>query len=128
MDVSKFLGKVLGVYLLIVSTALLFNMSQFSDLVKQLINDPPLMFVAGFFTLIVGILLVVSHNIWQWNWRLIITLFAWIALIKGVSLIFYPHFIDSVSLLFVENTKVAYSAGILDFILGLILIYFGMKK
>lgn len=65
MDISKFLGKGLGVYLLLVSTAFLVNMSQFADLVKHLINDPPLMFVTGFFTLIIGILLVVSHNIWQ---------------------------------------------------------------
>jgi len=128
MDVSKFLAKVLGIYLVLVSTAMLLNMAQFSDMVKHLINDAPLMFVTGFFTLIVGLLAVVSHNIWQWNWRLIITIIAWLSLIKGVSLIFVPQFLDSVSLMFVENVKLAYGAGILDFILGLILIYFGFRK
>ena len=128
MDISKFLGKVFGIYLLLVSTALLINMTQFSEMIKQLINNAPLMFVTGFFTLIIGLLAVVSHNIWQWNWRLIITIIAWLSLIKGLSLIFYPQFIDSVSLMFVENIKVAYGAGILDFTLGLILVYYGFRK
>lgn len=128
MDVSKFLAKVTGIYLVIVSIALLVNMSEFATMVNSLITNGPLMFVTGFFTLILGILLVVSHNIWQWNWRLIITLIAWLSLVKGISLIFYPQFIDKASILFVQNTTFAYGAAILDFVLGLVLIYFGFKS
>lgn len=128
MDVSKFLGKVVGLYLILVSLALFINMHQFSVYVNELIHNAPLMFVTGFFTLILGLLMVVSHNIWQWNWRVIITIIAWITLLKAVSIIFYPQFIDSATTLFLQNMKFAYGTAGLDFILGIVLCYFGFKR
>lgn len=128
MGISKFLSKVLGLYLVIVSLAMLIRMDQFASYVNSLINNEPLMFVTGFFTLILGLLMVVSHNIWQWHWRLIITIFSWIALIKGASIIFFPQFIDKISLLFVQNTNFAFIAAGIDLALGILLIYFGFKR
>lgn len=128
MEISKFLAKVLGIYLLIVSSALFFNIQQFSISVSNLINNSPLMFVTGFFTLILGILMVVSHNIWQWHWRVIITMIAWIVLIKAITILFFPQFIDNISLAFINNIYFAYAAGAIDLILGLFLCYFGFKK
>ncbi len=128
MDTSKFLSKVIGIYLLIISIAMFVNTQQFTSYVNALINDTPLMFVVGFFTLILGILMVVSHNIWQWNWRVLITLIAWITLLKGASIIFYPYFIDSATIVFLHNMTASYVAMAVDFILGLILCYFGFKR
>jgi glucan phosphoethanolaminetransferase (alkaline phosphatase superfamily) len=125
MDLSKFLAKALGIYLIIISLAMLTNMPQFVNYVQNMLHDPTLMFVTGFIALVIGILLVVSHNIWQWHWRVIITIIGWISLIKGASIILYPHFIDKLSMLFVQNTTFAYSAAVVDLVLGLILLYFG---
>lgn len=128
MNISRFLSKVMGVYFVIVSLALLLNMRVFAGYVGDLINDAPLMFVTGFFTLIIGIMLVVSHNIWKWDWRVIITIISWIILIKGASILFCPNVIDQLSRLFVQNTHFAYAAGALDLFLGLILCYFGFRR
>lgn len=86
------------------------------------------MFVTGFITLILGILMVVGHNIWQWNWRLIITIFAWLVLLKGASIILYPKFIDKTTILFMLNLDFAYVLVGFEFILGLLLCYFGFRK
>lgn len=127
MAVSKFLSKVIGIYLIIVSIALLVNMQQFINLVNTLINDAPLMFVSGFFTLILGILMVVSHNIWQWNWRVLITIISWLTLFKGASIVLYPQFIDSMTILFVGSMNIAYIAAGMDLVLGVVLCYFGFR-
>ncbi len=127
MDISKFLGKVIGFYLLIIGSAMLSNMHQFTNHVGKLIHDTPLMFVSGFFTLIVGLLLVMSHNVWQWSWRLIITIIAWLTLIKGVSIIYFPEYLDIITIHFVSNMQVAYAAASVDVILGLVLIYKSLK-
>ena len=124
MDISKFLSKVIGIYLIIVSLAMLVNMPQFIKSVHNLIHDEPSMCVAGFVTCILGVLMVVSHNIWQWNWRMVITLFSWLVLLKGISIIFYPQFIGNTAILFMHNTHVTYSAAIIDLALGLLLCYF----
>lgn len=128
MDISKFLAKVIGIYFVIVSIALLCNMQQFTAYVSSLITDVPVMFVTGFFTLILGILLLVGHQVWEWNWRVIITIVGWLTFVKGASIIFYPQFIDRISMSFVQNTNFAYIAAIVDLILGLILCYFGFKR
>ena len=94
MDRSKFLSKVIGLYLIIVSAAILTNMQQFITQVNNLVNNAPLMFMTGFCTTIIGLLMVVSHNIWQLSWRFIITFIAWVTLIKGVSIVLYPQYID----------------------------------
>ncbi len=118
----------MGIYLIIVSTVMSVSMSQFNTSVNNLIHDTPLMFVTGFFTLVLGILVVVSHNIWQWNWRVLITIIGWLTLLKGMSIILYPQFIDKVTFLFIQNINIAYIIAGFDFLLGILLCYFGFKK
>ena len=127
MDVSKFLSKVIGVYLVIISIVMITNMHQFTVNITKLINDEPLMFVTGFFTLILGVLVVISHNVWQWNWRVIITIIAWISLFKGTTILLCPQLIDKTTIIFVQHTKVAYIAAGIDLALGLLLSYFGFR-
>lgn len=128
MNSSKFLAKVMGLYLVIVSLGLLCNMQHFNLYIQHLMHDESALWISGFFTLILGILLVVSHNIWKWHWSVIITIFAWLCLIKGLSLINYPQAIDKITTLYLQNSYIAYSAGIVDFLLGIILCYFGFRK
>ncbi len=128
MDTSKFLAKVIGIYFIIITLAMFVNMQQFIANVNQLMIHDSLMFVTGFVTLILGILMVVSHNIWQWSWRLIITLIAWISLLKGASIIFYPHFLNQITLTFMRNPNVGYCAATIDMCLGFLLVYFGFVK
>lgn len=101
--------------------------SQFMTYVANLLHNPPLMFITGFFTLILGILLVVGHNIWVWNWRVIVTLISWIVLIKGISIIVYPHVIDKASFYFIRDINMAYAGMGFNFIIGLVLVYFGYR-
>lgn len=128
MDVSKFLGKVIGIYLIILSISLFCGMNAFITYINSIINDMPLMFVTGFFTLIIGLLMVVSHNIWQWNWRVIITIISWITLFKGASIVLCPHFLDRATLLFTQNVSFAYGVTGFDFIIGVVLCYFAFKR
>lgn len=128
MDVSKFLSKVIGMYLIVVGIGMFVSMQQFITQVNGLINDGPLLFVTGFFTLILGLLMVVSHNIWQWNWRVAITLFSWLVLLKGACVVFCPQFIDKTTLVFVENVNIAYIAAIVGVVIGVLFSYLGFKR
>lgn len=128
MSTSKFLAKALGLYLFILSTAMLSNMPQFVASINMLIVNEPAMFVAGFITLIIGILLVVAHNFWQWHWRLLVTILAWLTLIKGIILLNYPDLIQHMTISYVESASFAYSGAGLDLLIALVLIYFGFKK
>lgn len=128
MDTSKFLAKIIGIYFIILSAVMIINMHYFIVYVQELIKDTPLMLVIGFWTLILGLIMVVSHNIWQWNWRTIITIISWLVFLKGASIIFYPQYIDHATTLFIENKGIAYSAAGFDLILGVLLCYLGFRR
>jgi len=128
MDVSKFLSKVIGLYEIIISLAMLINMNQFTASIQGMMNNGPLMIYIGCMTSIMGLLLVVSHNIWQWHWRVLVTIVSWIVLVKGVSLLLFPHVFDQITMHFVTNSNFAHSIAIVDLLLGLLFCYFGFKR
>jgi len=66
-------------------------------------------------------LLVGHHNIWVKDWRVLITLIGWIAVIKGVLLIAFPQLIS----LFKGWYKNTRAWGILIIVLGLLFGYLG---
>jgi phosphoglycerol transferase MdoB-like AlkP superfamily enzyme len=103
-------------------------MSQFIENVNNLVHDASLMLSLGFITLILGILMVVAHNIWQWNWRVIVTILAWLTLIKGLSILYVPQYIDALSLAFIASKKTAYIGACFDLLLGIVLCYTGFKS
>ena len=128
MDTSKFLSKVIGIYLVILTLGFFINMQNFNLYIYNLINNAPLMFFIGCFTLILGALMVVSHNVWQLNWKVIITIISWLTFLKGISLVLYPQFIDEITLLFLRNSNFAYASIGFDFIIAIVLCYYGFKS
>ena len=90
MELSIFLGKVIGLYLLIVSVIMTINRKDYKKLLQSFQENFALTLVCGVFTVILGLLLVVGHNIWRNDWRVIITLIAWLTLAKGIGLILVP--------------------------------------
>lgn len=128
MNISRFLSKAIGIYLMIVSMSVLFRRHEMVSFMNELINDAPLMFYLGFVTLILGILMVVSHNTWEWSWRTVITAISWIVLIKGVSILFFPQYMNDITLFFISHANSLYISASIDLALGLFLVYHGFKR
>ena len=125
MEISIFLAKVLGIYLLVIGLSMLINGKTIKPLLINVINDPSLLFVTGFIALILGILLVVSHNIWVADWRIVITLVAWMALLKGIIRTACPQFALNASKKWIENSFNYNISMILVLLIGLFLSYHG---
>lgn len=128
MELSKFLSKVIGIYLVIVSAAMLANMGQFLVLANSLMNNEPLMFVTGFFTLIIGILMVVSHSVWEWSWRVMVTIISWLTMLKGMFILFSPGFMYIATQYFPFTVANACITGCIDMFIGLLFIYYGFRR
>ncbi len=84
MELSIFLAKVLGLYLVIVPLAVLVNRKRLPRLVEEFSTNIGLNILASIFALVLVLLLVVSHNVWTADWRVIITILGWLTLAKGV--------------------------------------------
>ena len=97
MELSIFLAKVLGLYLVIVPLAVLVNRKHLSRLVEEFSTNLGLNILASIFALVLGLLLVVSHNVWTADWRVIITILGWLTLAKGVVRLFFLKQVQKLS-------------------------------
>ena len=59
----------------------------FRELEKSIVNT----FYGGLISLAIGFPLVTFHNIWVWNWSLLITIIGWLAIFKGLALLIAPQ-------------------------------------
>lgn len=92
MALSNFLAEVWGISIVAISLSLLIK----EKYVKRLfvaIEEEGIMFSWGTMILILGVAMVVSHNVWVKNWQVVITVLGWMSLIKGLSLLFFPEFV-----------------------------------
>jgi hypothetical protein len=103
---------------------LLYNGKYYKKALPQLVQNSGYLILGGFMAIIFGLLILEYHNQWYRDWRVVITLFGWIALFKGVVLIIFPPLFTSFkdSILLEKNHK--YFLIIL-LLMGLFFGYFG---
>jgi hypothetical protein len=75
----------------------LFSKGSYRRLIEGFVDSPALLFLTGIMTLILGFVLVAYHNVWVMGWTVIITIFGWLALIKGMMILIFPGFYASIS-------------------------------
>jgi hypothetical protein len=119
MDVSLFLAKFWGWYLIIFFLILSFNPKRIKQIFNDL-KDEKFLIISAFVAIIVGLLNILFHNLWEPNYKLIITLIGWISLFIGVNLFIFPNRI--VAWLEFINIKLVQVIYILLFFTGLFLL------
>lgn len=90
MELSLFLAKILGAVFTAFSVAGLMRPKIISDALRDFDHESFARLIAGCAGVGVGMAVILSHNIWTWDFRGLITLFGWTALIKGVSYLLLP--------------------------------------
>ncbi|MBN2224707.1 MAG: hypothetical protein JW765_08560 [Deltaproteobacteria bacterium] len=70
----------------------LLSKGLYKRLLDDFVDSPALLFLTGILTLVLGFVLVVSHNVWVMGWTVIITIFGWLALVKGFMILAFPGF------------------------------------
>jgi hypothetical protein len=91
MENSIFLAKLLGPYFIIVAIGFLFNRKAYQKVMEDFCSNFALIYIGAIFALFFGLLVVLFHNVWAANWTVIITIFGWAGIIKGIWLIVLPN-------------------------------------
>lgn len=125
MDNSILIARFLGPYIIMIGFALLFNLERYKNIAEDFFKNSALVYLSGLLTFVAGLAIVLSHNIWEMDWRLIITVFGWIALTKGVLLTVSPDLSLRMSRVFIKNTKLVAIPWTLMFALGIFLLFKG---
>lgn len=91
MEISIFLAKFWGWLLVIVSLVFLLRKKMFLEELFRLLEDKGFVLVSSYLALILGLVTVILHNVWVADWRVVITIFGWFSLIKGVVRFGFPE-------------------------------------
>ncbi|MCY2688010.1 hypothetical protein [Salinimicrobium sp. TH3] len=124
MEISPFLAKFWGWYLLIFFFILSFNPVRIKQIFDDL-KDQKFQILAAFIAIVVGLLNILFHNIWQPDWRFIITLLGWASLLVGLGLFVFPA--STTQKLQVVNVKLVQTIYFLLFLLGIFLLNMGYQ-
>jgi hypothetical protein len=104
-EVSIFLAKFWGWYLIIFFLILSFNPKRIVQVIKDL-EDQKFVILISFVAIVIGLLNILFHNVWENDWRLIITFIGWAALLIGLSLFIFPKrtvlWLDYLNIKFVQ--------------------------
>ncbi|GGW78386.1 hypothetical protein [Salegentibacter mishustinae] len=122
MDTSLFLAKFWGWYLLIFFFVLSFNPRRIQQIFEDL-KDQKFLILAAFAAIIIGLLNILFHNIWELNWKFIITILGWTSLFIGLGLFVFPE--PTTRKLAVLNLKFVQTIYVLLFLLGIFLLNMG---
>lgn len=125
MNTSVFLAKLMGLYLVIISISVLINKNRMKSVIVELMKNSALQFLMGLNILIIGLLLIISHNIWVSSWPVIITIIAWAVFIKGVLNVTFPNLAQHMTKPFLQSQSIPYFAILINFLLGIYLCYYG---
>ena len=90
MALSFLLAKLFGVLYLVAGLSMLLDPKRYKRVIEKVMDDDPWLYFGGSASLVVGLLIVIHHNIWGYRWEVIITLIGWMAIIKGIKLFLAP--------------------------------------
>ncbi len=87
MEISIFLAKFWGVLLAVESLIYLFRWR----VMLSRLADRSFITLDGYLSFTLGTATVVSHNIWVADWRVAVTIWGWLMLLRGITRIGFPE-------------------------------------
>ncbi|MFH1847108.1 MAG: hypothetical protein ABH869_06095 [Candidatus Omnitrophota bacterium] len=125
MGTSVFIARIFGLCYLVVGAGLMFNRKAFQRVMDDFCKNAALVFFAGLFALVIGVVIILTHNVWARNWTVIITIIGWLGLIKGIWIIVFPNTVSRFMQAYQKNERLLIVHSIGAFIFGAVLTFFG---
>lgn len=123
MSITLFLAEVIGWYFVIISLFILIRRRKMETLILSIATQPSLIFFIGIITVILGLLMVVSHNIWVWEWPVIITIISWLVLFGGIFRILMPELGVKIAQWWFRNQHYLIAIAVIYLLIGVYLLY-----
>lgn len=125
METSQNFARVMGPMMVIMGASLLLNGKVFRTMAKEFLNGQALIYIAGFITLLLGLIVVAFHNVWVAGWPVIITLLGWVMVAAGIARMNFADRLKTIGSRMLSNNQLMTGAAILYVALGAVLTYFG---
>jgi hypothetical protein len=126
--VSIFLARLIGPIFIVVAIGVLANGAVYRGLSQEFVRSPALIYLSGLFAMAAGVAVLLNHNVWAADWRVLITLFGWLAAIGGAQRIIWPQATEAAVRWFLTNPTSLVVAGIIWLLIGGVLCFYGYRR
>ncbi|MBA2648682.1 MAG: hypothetical protein H0U75_03605 [Legionella sp.] len=116
---TLFLSTLLGWFIILFSLLMIFHQEHMNLVMLDVLKHPGLFFILALITTLLGLIMVLNHNIWVWGWPLVVTVFSWMVLIGGLIRLFFYDYASKLGSYFFNNPKRMRITGIIMFFIGL---------
>ena len=125
METSVFIARIFGLCYLIIGAGFLFNRKAFQQVMDDFCKNAALVFYGGILALVIGVVIILIHNVWVANWTVIITIIGWAGLLKGIWIIIFPNTVYKFLRVYQKKESLLIANAIVILILGAVLTFFG---
>ena len=105
METSMLLAKIIGPSFLVAWIWILFNQDGFLKMIEKFMKDWPLLWLTSLVLMISWLAIISTHNIWESNWTVIITVIWWAIFIKWAFFALFPKFMEWIAAWFLNSCK-----------------------
>ncbi len=122
MDFSIVIAQVLGIFFVVIGVSVAANGKATAAAVEESAQNKGILFMWGVLALLIGAVIVVFNTTWTSGLALLVAILGWAALIKGTFILLFP----GVAASFYKKcgkSELIVVAGIVAFVLGLVLLY-----
>jgi hypothetical protein len=125
MTTSIFLARLIGPVALALGLALVIQGSGFRAFATEFMASPALIFLSGIITLPAGLAIVLTHNVWTPDWRVVITIIGWLAIVTGAIRMIFPQQAAAKARVVIAHPALPKIGAALWLAIGVLLCFFG---
>ncbi len=108
-----------------VGIGILINPGFYKKLFEDFIENTAVLYLGGVMALTIGYLILTFHNTWTGGLSVIITIFGWLALIKGILILIQPKIMIALSKAILQKEGILKIEAVAVIILGLAFAFLG---
>ncbi|MEE8439516.1 MAG: hypothetical protein V3S07_07995 [Micropepsaceae bacterium] len=125
MQTSIFLAKLIGPVFVLMGIAVILDSKRFQQLAREFIESEALIFLSGIITLPIGLAIVNTHNVWVFDWPVVITFFGWLAIAAGIARMTMPNPLKKIAAAMIDSKSYFFASSVVTILLGAYLSYQG---
>ncbi len=123
MDATVFLSKLFGYLLILIALHVLFCKKHFRTYMSSMLDNPGVANLMSLITIVMGLLLLLSHNIWTAGGSsIVVTVLCWIVMLRGLYGFFCPEHMAKLVHKFLNSASGLYIAAIINIVIGVFLL------
>ncbi|MCX6716021.1 MAG: hypothetical protein NT077_03310 [Candidatus Taylorbacteria bacterium] len=97
MDIVVLVAKIMGIYLVVSGLFLLIRGKTIPHMLKDFFDHPATIYLTGIILVFLSSIYLIQYNIWDGTWRVVVTIFVWLVILKGLAYIFIPQAMNEVA-------------------------------